>query len=189
VIVGLLGSGCTYTQNRATDFVDAFGWGAGVGLGGNIRATHYLQTTGALPMLTGPRVRIQGRLVEAPVGPSLEWGLAPIVYFRGNTFTFPAGKEESRTIILGRTLLDAKKDRYWQQWYDSRAWSFFPDIKAYEQNYDRRLFDLGFSLYLGLGIDFDFNPYEFADFVVGFFGLDLAGDDESDQVERAPSSV
>jgi hypothetical protein len=152
--------------NRAADFADIWGLGTGFGLGGNVRATQYVQF-GA--MGNYEIARALGRRAWSPVGYTVEVGLAPIYWFRS--------VEESRAMILARTLLDANVDANWTRWYDPNLWTFTPGVERYQRNFDRRLFDFGFSAYLGLGIDFDFNPVELVDFILGIFTIDFPGDD------------
>ena len=165
--ISVSGSGCMYAKNRYKDFCDPLSFGFGIGAGVSARATHYVQ--GGL-LVTGPRCSVRGlslfppfwfirnsgrgfaRRVDAPIGPAGEAGVAPIFHYRGLN---NGDEHPSKAIVLFRTLNDASKDRSWALWHDSNLWSFYPGILEYRQNYDRDLFDIGGSLYLGLGVDVD----------------------------------
>lgn len=75
----------------------------------------------------------------------------------------------------------------------SKTWTYLPKPRDYERHYDRRTFDFGISVKAIVGVDLDFSPFEFADLVLGFFGLDTAGDDLGDEdiadEENASSDV
>jgi len=56
-------------------------------------------------------------------------------------------------------------------------WSWLPDYKAFNEYYDRRLYDIGCSVHLiAIGVEVDFSLFELADFLCGLVGLDPAGD-------------
>jgi hypothetical protein len=199
--IPFVGSGCAfgvYMKNRYKDLCDVVSFSAGAGLGSHIQVTHYVQTG---LQSNWARVRVVGpsplpplwfiggeglgmaRRIDTPTGPSLEYGLAPIFHFRAASLD----KDETRTILLGKTLMDWKKDANYKRWYRSDIWSFFPSIKEYESKYDRRFFDVGLSLYLGLGLEAYVNPMEVVDFLYGWFGLDISDDDE--MLEEAPAQT
>ena len=68
------------------------------------------------------------------------------------------------------------------------SWTFTPSPIAYRRGYDRGLFEVGGSLYWIIGLDFGFDPLEFADFILGFAAIDIMEDDPSGLPEDDPES-
>jgi hypothetical protein len=165
-------TGCTYGMNRLRDAADVVSIGLGSGLGVSARVTHYVE---AGAEITGSGFRTVGRTVYAPVGVAGSFGLAPLWHFR--QIESSGTVETGRLMVLGKSLLEATDGENWSRWYDGDIWIWGPSRAAYIQGFDRRLFDIGASLYLGLGIDLDFSLIEFCDFLAGVAGLDFAGDD------------
>lgn len=189
--VGTVGTGCQYARHRLWDASDIAHVGAGVGVGVNVRATNWLQGGAAV---YGPRFRADvpalvtfglardigiGRTMDGPHHPAGEMGIAPLVFFRGNDYQ---KVQTQRSVLLFKTHMGPPADGAFQRWYDPGTWALFPDVASFRANYDRRLFDVGFSGYLGLGFDLALNPYELVDFILGFFAIDISADD----VEREP---
>lgn len=166
---------CSYMIDRMSDFSDVFSGGVGVGLGASGRITEFyrmgFQGTGTAFRFVGPKVY--------QIGPSGEFGATPFFHYR--TVQMP-GTRTSRLSVLYNTLMDAGDPEGWYRWPDNDfspggPWTFFPPLKEYDDHYDRRLFDIGGSLYLGVGVDFAFNPLEFVDFLFGIVTVDPLGDD------------
>ena len=186
-----IGNGCTYAKNRGLDFVDIWSTGAGVGLGGSLRGTNYFKG-GYAATYTG--VRTLGRNVLPVVGITGEAGIVGAPFFHYRTVTLQNNNSQSRLVMLGRTLLEPGDEKNWYRWADPTIWHFLPKRKTFEENFDRRFWDIGASLYLGLGVDFDFNIFEFADFWAGVFGYDICRDDKREasyyaETETSFSSV
>jgi hypothetical protein len=199
----LLGSGCTYTQNRLRDLSDIAYVEAGAGVGVNLMATNWVQLGAGgygpraqadwLSLVTfglGPEIGL-GRypanrdpyipflpFFQSPpaMGPSGEAGFAPIFYFRKNQM---GGKNENRSVVLFRTNINSEGSATWRQWYDPKIWQFFPSKLAYEENYDRGMWDVGVSFYALIGGAIGVNLYEIVDFFTGLVFLDISGDDET----------
>lgn len=182
-------NGCAYMQDRGNDFIDIWSVGSGVGLGASARATHYVQS-GFLG--TATTVRTLGRNVLPTYGVCGEGGFlgAPIFHYRSASPT--DFTSTSRLHVLGCTLMTPEDPDAVARYGDPRSWSFVPDRHEYQEEFDRRLYDIGLSLYLLIGFDFDFNAFEFADFTSGWFNVDIGEDDESmrqmQESEEGPSS-
>ena len=179
-------TGCaTYWKNRAKDFIDPFGFGLDIDLryGFNVRATQFVQAGAAVvTVMEHSLIRFVGRHVF-PESVSVEVGLAPFYHFR-------IANEHVREVVLGkmhiqdppRVVLFYSPDKrdYDVLHVQMADRSYAPDRKSYERDYDRRLFDIGVSAYFGAGVDVEFNPFELVDFFLGWFGIDIASDDDQE---------
>jgi hypothetical protein len=87
------------------------------------------------------------------------------------------------TLFL-KTLLDPRKPDAWTQWENNELWTWFPSRKVYNQGFDRRLYDIGLSIYLLVGADVDFSIVELVDFLAGLVTLDPVGDDKGGKSEE-----
>ena len=181
-------NGCAYLHDRGADFVDMWSVGAGAGLGASARATNYVQSG---YLATATTFRTLGRNVLPIYGASGEGSFlgAPIFHYRSvSTSEF---SNTARLHVLGCTLLTPEDADAAARYADPATWSFVPDRHAYQEGFDRRPWDVGLSLYLLIGFDIDFNPFEFADFVSGWFTADIGEDDEATRrmyEAREPSS-
>jgi hypothetical protein len=159
---GLLApTGCAnYWRARACDLADPFGLGLRLGMSvqGNARATQLVQTGIGWDM--GAAWRWQGRDLYQAGGIGGEIGLAPLWHQRG-MLAESSGKSisDNPKVVLGRV---------------NGGW---PDRKGFDANHDRRLYDFGVTLQAIVGVDVEFNPLEFADLLLGWFGVDLLDDD------------
>ena len=126
-------NGCAYMENRGADFADQFSIGFGFGLGGNIRATNYLQAGYSGTVIS---FRALGRNVLPLIGPSGEAGIfgAPIFHYR--TMSSSEFHSESRLTMIGCTLVNPTDDT-WHRWGDWTTWSVLPDRQEFEDRYDR----------------------------------------------------
>ncbi len=170
----LLFTGCTsmYWKDRGKDLVDPFGFGFGSGgLGFNVRATHFVQVGFGGELDFERRFRFLGRDVDWPGYTAFEAGVAPLGYIRA--YEDGGVDATSRGVLFGRTFGRTGDD-------GSRELSVFAPARSdYFAGYDRRLFDIGVSVRVLIGGDVEFNPFELVDFVLGFFGADIADDDGS----------
>jgi len=177
--LALLETGCaSYWKNRGYDLIDPFGFAWGVGLGASARATHFLQAgAGGFFQLETRPMGFCGRRGITRSGGDGEIGIAPFYYQRVHG---SRGGSSKRGIVLGKTYLYI--DRINSK--DEEFWTYFPGRKQFQENYDRRLFDFGVTAILLLGFEVNFNPFEFLDLLLGFVGLDIAGDDLWDQIDE-----
>ena len=169
---GLLLPGCAgYWEERGLDLMDSWRFRVlGVGFHAGVRATHFLQAglgMGIPGMREGNGIGMVGRHASLGAIPSFiaEAGLAPLAHIR-------IADGVSRGIVLGRTSFDEYP-------MPEPSWTFTPSPIAYRRRYDRGLFEVGGSLYWIIGLDFGFDPLEFADFMLGFAALDIMKDDVS----------
>ena len=168
----LLAPGCAcYWEDRGLDLMDSWRFRVlGVGFHAGVRATHFLQAglgMGIPGMEEGNGMGMVGRHVSLKAYPSFiaEAGLAPLAHIR-------IADDASRGIVLGRTSFDDYP-------MPKPSWTFKRSPIAYRRRYHRGLFEVGGSLYWIIGLDFGFDPLEFADFMLGFAALDIMEDDVS----------
>jgi len=178
---GLLLPGCAgYWEHRGLDLMDSWRFRVlGVGFHASVRATHFLQAglgMGIPGLMEGNGIGMVGRQVGLRLNPTFiaEAGLAPLAHVRTADGTV-------RGIVLGRTS-------FYEHAMPEPSWTFAPSPIAYRRVYDRGLFEVGGSLYWILGLDFGFDPLEFADFILGFATLDIMSDDPSRLPEDHPQS-
>ena len=184
------GKVATNVQNRLLDLTDPVSAGVGLGMGGSVRATSFVQG-GAL--FTLAKNSFRGRQVQSPINFSPEIGLSPVFHLR--SIDAPETGFDGRAVVAGKTLVDAS-EKTWSAWAEGESWSWIPARSDYAAHYDRHLYDVGFSVYALVGLDLAVNPietpYELADFFIGLvsFGfIDLAGDDHSWEGPRLLDTV
>ncbi|TET37962.1 MAG: ankyrin repeat domain-containing protein [Planctomycetota bacterium] len=164
-------TGCAYMESRALDFADCFKAGIGFGLGGdvNFRATNFV--TGG-----------------AGGGVAIEFGFKgrnPGVFFNTHIGLFIM--DES---TIGYEWQIFGKDRILEGGYVSKSAGFvtydFTDRGEIDDSLKRKdhfrdpvnAFDFEVGVVAGVvAARFGFSPGEFADFMLGWFGLDLGDDD------------
>jgi hypothetical protein len=163
--------GCAYFKNRARDFGDIIGFGfspTGGGIGIRAGATRLV----ALEVMAQKDERFLGRY-----GRSVRWQESAYGLF---------------SFVWNPSLENEKPPKRF--WYDafttSRRRTYYPDRGIEDRRYtlfihsgaeNERVLDaldveLGASALFG-GIEVAVRPGEFLDFLLGWFGLDLAGDD------------
>ena len=184
------GKVATNVYNRALDLTDPVSAGIGMGLGGSMRATNYVQG-GAL--FTLAKNSFRGRQVQSPINFAPEFGLSPVFHVR--SIDDPETGFDGRAVVAGKTLVDAS-EKTWSGWADGDSWHWVPSRSDYAAHYDRHLYDVGLSVYALVGFDIAVNPietpYELVDFAVGLVSLgfiDLAGDDHSWEGPRLLDTV
>lgn len=192
LLVFLSSSGCAsvgrYFADRGNDFLDIFGlnvsYGAGVLV--NVRATQFAQV--GLVAFSGARFGFNGRRCLSWYEESIEIGISPFYYGREvSTASMSSNMPEIHQVMRVYTLLGPifalfeteESDVTPQSEKGSFAIIFREDgDKSFDEAYDRRLFDIGFSVHcLLVGIEVFVNPAEAIDFVLGLFTIDLSGDD------------
>jgi hypothetical protein len=162
-----LASGCadfkSYMRDRGNDLADCFGAGFTLGLGVsvNARATHVLQVG----------IGFQG---TAWLGFTGRQGLSEPI-FVANEISFPMYAQ--RWVAVGFTCPKEVPPRsvvHGLPHRDEKPCSF----AAFDEDYDRRFLGIGFAFHaLLLGAAFEFEPREFADFLLGWFSIDFMKDD------------
>ncbi len=182
----LLGTGCsgTYWRNRGGDIAEIVDFSAGVCLyGESLRIPHFLvsvQVTRGAHLAIGNAVTARGGLVAGEISGWIESGsalpAAPFYYY---------GE--------GRGLTAVGEDKFWvYDFYD--RWDYFLGLPSYYHDVWSPSLDDAFTAakldspvhWFDVGVDlaplipairFRLSPGELLDFLVGFGGLDLAGDD------------
>ncbi len=172
------GKVATNLKSRVMDLTDPVSVGIGMGMGASVRATNYAQ--GGM-LFTLAKNSFRGRDVQSPVNFAPEMGIAPLFHVR--SIADPETGFDGRAVVAGKTLVDANEES-WSGWATNERWQWIPSRSEYAANYDRHLWDVGFSLYGIVGFDLAVNlvetPLELADFLAGLVTLgfyDPAGDD------------
>lgn len=195
IVIGLLiflvlSSGCaqfgTYMKDRGNDFIDCFKGQLSVGMGieANIRVTEELQAGLGMAIMFA-KAGIVGRNVvdgnDKRGGFLFEAGLAPLYYQidgasgPGHWNELYPGRKIALGIPYGKKLYVSHGDH--DDWHKM-------SIADYEKDVDKRFFEIGFSFHaLLLGIDFGFDLREFADFLLGWFSVDITEDDTNSMWE------
>jgi len=164
-----------YSVNRAEDFADIFGLNISVGAGllVNIRATQFIQVGGV--GFDGMRIGFNGRRGLAWGESSVELGIAPLHY--GRLVMIEPGSSNMPDVSI---IKNDKKEGVMRG--QSLIYKIYREDadKSFDEAYDRRLFDFGFSVhFFFFGVEAFFNPLELIDFVLGLFCIDLMGDDRA----------
>jgi len=167
----LLLCGCNYVKNRVNDLLDPFRFDVGIGPGlyAEARATDFAAVG------VGARfqeiVAMHGRFVSTDID-AFALGLGPFVLGSHHALDLqpllaadPSEHDADHGVVAAQFL-------------------FFPSMgmkceAGYElANRGLRLADLGGTLALGyVGVGAGLSPGEFVDLLLGFVGIDIAGDD------------
>ena len=210
----LVAPGCAYLESRAQDLADPLDVQLGVGLGATARVTHYAQagfgfSEEKLRIVGrdwGPTHTYTREIGVSPIAyyrqylrvTSDAWSdgvylpaFAPygnymgaflILYFVARMVEPPEGWGTADEVALFRTR--RQRTEPYQAGFRDR-WRFWPGREAYREKYDRGVFDIGVGAYALLGAEVHLNPFELLDFFLGFFGVDIAGDDPLEVVPPA----
>jgi len=212
--LGLMGAGCasqaTYWRARGRDLGDTFSVavGYGVGVSADAQASEILHAGVGLSYgrMCGTRGRFAGVWEQANMG----WPTSFMIF--GNVAPekeeMPAGywpllfsllllPNHSEDIIFsGKGVLDPPADDIQMHFCEiNPAFTsavFLPLVyraAKEKQEVPRRSPSADFSVSVMaflVGARFSFNPLQFGDLLVGFFGLDPAGDDPAPPAEAAP---
>jgi hypothetical protein len=150
-----------YFRARANDLADVFGLSFSLGFGvlANVRATQAIQCGGLFH--GGARFGFIGREAGGWSETAVELGI-PGFYLRSADLE-PANKD----------LLRVRTER------GQSLWQFLGDEGVpYDTGYDRKFWQVGATVHAGIvGVDFSVNLKELVDFLLGWGGLDLSGDD------------
>jgi len=205
LVLAMLCTGCaqlgSYLKDRGNDFVDCFSAGVGIGLPGavEVRATDWLAAGAGYAESYKP-LAFRGREAVTPYAVQQGLPLFPLHtwltrddkrFERDGGFRFlytyfceqePEGppilglSSEGRTTksILIFDMTSIPRFRYHPTFsLVGRA----DDPIETEERGPLHAFDVGVDATLGLSAGVSFSPGEFADFVLGFFGLDIGHDD------------
>lgn len=166
-----LGS-CSYLKNRANDLLDSFRFelGVGPGLYAEARATDFAAV--GLGFCAQQNAAMRGRFAGTDAEVT-SMGLGPFILGSSATWSFkpllagdPSTPESCDGIVPAQFLL------FPMMGFGSCA----DDYSLAERGL--RVADLGASVTLGyVGAGIGFSPGEFVDLLLGFVGIDIAGDD------------
>lgn len=169
-------SGCgQYARNRAADLADIFTIGAGVGLGATAQAgpaavalfgnMDLIGIKGGVPTLRPPLFLDNEKKYKEMNG---TFG-GILIYFDVIEYEHPdseppkwyenRGKNGTHTTVGVLAPLDL--------FSDNRGWTYYTNFEA--------------SVGLGPSVRLGFNPGELLDFLLGWFGVDIAGDDKREK--------
>jgi hypothetical protein len=176
LVAVVLLSGCagfgTYMKDRGNDFLDCFGarFSGGLGLLFNVRATQELQLGVGLMYVS--EYGFIGRKPYDWRGNLMgEIGLPLLFYMRSYVWGGLIEPKGGDTKGIMYTIPQDEKGPC--------------SIAEFDRDWDRQFFDIGFTVHaLVLGVNFEFRTKEFADFLLGWFGVDFAGDDT--KAEESP---
>jgi len=197
VLLTISSSGCSYLSNRGNDFFDCFKATADVGLG----ASAHVQV-GPIAAGTGlwtgysfglEQEREIGRLKETYVGFPVGhiWFLLDadsyLDFIQGDISSREHGKGYL-IFLYGLASTSAAKQK-WERTISGEREGCFARAVLFLQipKYDKwtEYFWIEASARCFIGAKIGFNIAEFADFILGWFGLDSADDDEKEEQDRA----
>jgi hypothetical protein len=180
LVLLVLGGGCaqfgTYMKDRGNDFVDCFGFRlmGGPGMLFNVRCTQVVQVGAGVAAVTD--TGFLGREMYPADGTIVGEAGVPFYYSRG----YIGGGVASPKRSAGRTVIGIFPKNE----------DGFCSVDKFDKEYDRQFFDVGFTFHLLMfGLNLEFRLKEFADFLLGWFGADITGDDTKRETTREPEAA
>ncbi len=174
-------AGCSYVHDRTNDLLDPFrvDVGFGPGLFVDVRATDFLEVGAGIHIVetAGMHGRFVGTGTMAGIGlpfatfVQMRQRMAPLL---GDASSF----DRMRDVVPGQVLVVVPM-------------MHSPRISAWSlAERDVRIADLGVTATVGLvSVSLGFSPGEVLDLLLGFVGIDLAGDDVADKPRRDASEM
>ena len=184
LFLAALTTGCqttvgNYFANRGNDLRDIAGVAIslGPGIDVSLRATVLLQVQATY--LYGIKLGTWRRSAGLWVHSERAGGIAPLFWMRIVDRQPVLGEVEK---LSDESLIMAALPLSHLQWVANPGeWS------RMDGSVDQGWWDIGASVHLGLaGIHAYFNPAEFLDFLLGWFGVDIAGDDVMLEARESP---
>jgi len=170
--------GCAYAKARILDFADIFRARArvGLGIGAEVYTTQFIGAGFDLTVmpLRSNSIVLKKRKIEIEDSfSSFCWMVPPLCTIREIHY-YRDGKRHYQaravTIAQGIEIIEGEHPRI--------ARRRKVTIENWDRDYDRGLFGVGFSVHaLILGLGFEVLLDELLDFVLGWFTIDIMGDD------------